>query len=192
MSQMYRVKIKESVTLSVNSSDRVIQDIGVRAILSAPEMSELLAKGFEKQGFVLQADGRYQRRIESGELQTFDPAQRQLVTELEQEVLQETELVSELTRDLDIHSKTEIEDLARAQLPQQQELKTQELQQQADSQLMQTLLQGDAARRETIHRALQHAYSEALKQRARSLGQVVSEQEHRNGSDFELTIRIEL
>ena len=155
-------------------------------------MSELLAKGFENQGFVLQADGCYQRTLETGELQTFDPAQNQLVTELVQEVLQETELVSELTRDLDTHSKTEIEALARANLPHQQQLKTQALQQQADSQLMQTLLQGDAARRETIHRALQHAYSEALKQRARSLGQVVSEQEHRHGSDFELTIRIEL
>ena len=192
MSQMYRVKIKESVTLSVSSSDRIVQDIGVRSILPASEMSELLAKGFEHQGFLLQADGRYQRSLESGEIQTFDPVQHQLVTELSQEVLQETELVSELIRDLDTHSKTEVETLARAKLPEQQELKTQALQRQADSQLMQTLLQGDAARRETIHRALQHAYSEALKQRARSLGQVVSEQEHRQGSDFELTIRIEL
>ena len=176
MSRGYRVRLPvpswRNTTTRVERSDALALDVGLLAILSEGEMTELLRERLAEDGWSRAADGSMRRSF--GEVSVELAADGRTVTaratagkEVKVRAISETEAN---------------ERLARAAKSAESELSREAAEQ---------LGAAEADIRAALQGALQKVYVEALQRKAASLGQVESVHEGRGADgELELTIKV--
>jgi len=196
MSQMYRLEIKESVRATRRLRDRVVCDLALTPLLDPQEMLDLLRQELVADGFV--DEGGRCSRVEAdagegaGEVRVaVDLEARSVEITLERDVTITTEVTLQERGDADREPNR---DRARERLrAASQDLIEREVNEalRAPQEALTAELEGrlDAHRR-ALNGPLQRVYAEALKRKARQMGDVVEQRESTQGGVYELLIKI--
>lgn len=181
MSQTVVVKLR--IDQTVDASDRVVHRLDLREILPAETMAELLVDALESRGFEREDETTLVREKDDGERQTVDLESMEVISELELERVLDGEVDARIDVDFDRRSQ---EDAAREQMTKNER---EALRKEATRQLMES----ESERRQELDSVIEEVYAEALKQKARSLGNVVSQHESRDeNGEYELVIKVEV
>ena len=176
MSRGYRVRLPvpswRNTTTRVERSDALALDVGLLAILSEGEMTELLRERLAEDGWSRAADGSMRRSF--GEVSVELAADGRTVTaratagkEVKVRAISETEANERLAR----AAKSAESELSRT--------------------AAERLGAAEAEIRATLQAALQKVYVEALQRKAAAMGQIESVHEGRgDDGELELTIKV--
>lgn len=187
MSISYRVSLK--VCEVVSADDKTVHQLDLRDVLPEDEMKDLLRARLLEQGFEEQEDGKLVREDDSGETVTVDLATLELTAELELD----SEVKGKVDSWADTESRAASKRQAEAKAQRQADALLERGQKEAQSKVSSQLAKGESARLEEMNQVLQDVYSEALKRKARRLGDVVEEYEGTNAAgEYELVIKIEV
>lgn len=187
MSLSYRVTLQ--VKEVVGADDKTVHQLDLREILSQEEMRDLLRQSLKSRGFEEGEGNTLTRKEEGGEVITVDLDSLEMSTELED--------ASEVSGNVDAWgdaetrqgAKRQAEDSARRQADAMVERGRQDVQRRVTQQLA----EGEKDRLEEMNEVLQDVYAEALKQKARRMGEVVDQHEGTNeNGEYELVIKVEL
>lgn len=187
MSLSYRVSLQ--VCEVVSADDRTVHQLDLRDILPEDQMKDLLRDALTERGFEENEDGHLERAEEGGEVMTVDLESLELTTELEAE--------SEVSGKVDAWGDAESRDTARrraeSSAQSQADAMLERGQKDVQSRVTQQLAEGESARLEEMNQVLQDVYSEALKRKAREMGDVVDQYEGTNqDGEYELVIKVEV
>lgn len=181
MSQSVRISIK--IAEDVRASDRYVHRLDLCEILDPASMRELLVKALTDRGFERDGEHTLRRENDDGVVQTVDLEALEVTTELSESKRVDGQVDAWVDRDI---VKGDLEAAARRRVLQDEERGLQQ-------RLTARLAEGVEARREELGEALEEVYAESLKQKARSLGNVVSQQEGRTeDGEYELVIKVEV
>ena len=187
MSLSYRVTLQ--VCEVVSADDKTVHQLDLRDILPQDQMRDLLRSKLEERGFEEDEKGRLVRAEEGGEVMTLDLESMELTTELESE--EEVRGRVEAWGDAETRSNAERSAKGRAQA--QANRLIERGQKDAQQKLTAKLTSGEQERLEEMNEVLQDVYSEALKKKARQMGDVVEQHEGTNAQgEYELVIKVEL
>ena len=207
MSLMYKIEVKENVKIHVDVQDEILHQIRLQQILSKDEMIDIFVEELEKQGFELvhqepsknpdnntsESTRVWIRHDEVlGEIQVFDPQKMELSASIKQSRDEEAEIVQQGQGDLDFNTKSQIRKQASLLIEENRKQMEMDLEEQLQGEITQKLQENTVKRNAQIQDALQKTYGKALKKRAKSIGQVVSQQENESDGIYELKITIEL
>ena len=215
MSLMYKIEVKENVKICVDVQDEILHQIRLQQILSKEEMVGLFVEELEKQGFSSvdrkdipntkdipndhsEKQDKKQDQVwirhdeELDEIQIFDPQKMELIASINQSREEEKEIIREGQGDLDFNTKAQIRKRALHLIEENRQQLEQDLQEQVQQEITQKLQDNTEKRNADIQEALQRTYGRALKERAKTIGQVVSQQENEADGIYELKITIEL
>ena len=190
MSRTYRVDLRDTVTDTVRSADEARWELALLPILSESEMVELCEEVLRERGFEEQDDGRWGREGAGGERLIIDLELMEVVVQVEAERDLETEIVArgaaESPSDARREAREELELQRRAARVAHRQ-REEEL-----GQSLRSLLEESAAEREReLHEITSQVYAEALKRKARTLGDVMEIREERGeNGEYELTIKV--
>lgn len=192
MSQLYRLQLSSSVSRTVTASDSVCYPIRLTAIQPEDEMVELLREALLRHGFEPDGEDHLLRgRGPEGEDLVVDLDAMTLTATLEEE----KELVTQAAAHGTGESRREARVRAEAELDANREAAEQRLERegkQVQRQLSRRLERSEAARNRQLHEVLQEVYAEALKRKARTLGDVTELRESTSDDgQYELVITIE-
>ena len=189
MSLSYRVSL--SIQEVVSADDKSVHKIDLRDILSPAQMRELLRTALQERGFEQEDEGAQVlvRREQGGETTRMDLESMELTTELEAE----KEVSGNVDAWGDAHTRSAAQRAAEASAQRQANALLERGQQQLQQRVSDQLAQGEEARVKEMNQALQEVYSQALKAKARQLGEVVEQYEGTNKEgEYELVIKVEL
>ncbi len=187
MSLSYRVTLQVSEV--VGADDKTVHQLDLRDILPEDEMKDLLRNSLKEKGFEEDEDGKLVRKEESGETITVDMESLELVTELEQE----TEVTGRVDAWGDAESRSVAKERAEASAQRQADSILERGQKDAQRKVTDQLAKGEKDRLDEMNEVLQDVYSEALKKKARQMGDVVEEYEGTNEEgEYELVIKVEV
>ena len=208
MSLMYKIEVKENVKIHVDVHDEIIHQIRLQQILSKEEMIEIFVEELEKQGFVCEesvgetsssenADSEstkiwVRRDAELQEIQVFDPQKMELSASVQQSREEQQEIVKQGRGDLDFKTKKEIKKQALDMIEDERQILEKDLHEKVQGEVTQRLQGNSMKRNAKIQDVLQRTYGRALKERAKTLGQVVEQHESEENGIYELKITIEL
>ena len=116
----------------------------------------------------------------------------ELIASIKQTHEEEKEIIREGQGDLDFNTKAQIRKRALRLIEENRQQLEEDLQEQVQQEITQRLQDNTEKRNADIQEALQRTYGRALKERAKSIGQVVSQQESETDGIYELKITIEL
>ena len=208
MSLMYKIEVKENVKIHVDVHDEIIHQIRLQQILSKEEMINIFVEELEKQGFLceeaeLPPCDRGSQHSESKkiwvrrdeqlqEVQVFDPQNMKLSASIDQSREKEQVIVKQGRGDLDFKTKGEIRQQTLEMIEEERQILEKDLEEQVQGEVTQRLQENSSQRNAQIQDALQRTYGRALKERAKTLGQVVEQHESEENGIYELKITIEL
>ncbi len=188
MSLAYRVSLK--VCEVVSADDKTVHQLDLRDVLPEDEMKDLLRARLVEQGFEEEEEGKkLVKEGASGEMITVDMESLELTAELEVEKTVSGKVDSWGDAETRAAAKRQAENRAQ----QQANALLERGQKDAQSDVSSRLAAGESDRLEEMNQVLQDVYSEALKRKARRLGDVVEEYEGTNeAGEYELVIKIEV
>jgi FtsH ternary system domain X5 len=171
MSRAYRISVRETLRRVLRAHDRVSTQLELLEILSPEEMAELLSQELEKRGFE-RKDGNLSRE-EDGVTVSVDPKTGTVTVAAESSEEVDLQQAREGTAwdDAGPSAKNVREGLrkqAQTDLERQADKKTSELQSQVTDRLEKQL--GDL--RQELDQAVNRVTAEALKEKARRMGQI--------------------
>ena len=216
MSLMYKIEVKENVKICVDVHDEILHQIRLQQILSKEEMIDIFVEELEKKGFsstdrtdiankkvankkdISNKQSQNHEKVwirhdeELDEIQIFDPQKMELMASINQSREEEKEITREGHGDLDFNTKGQIRRRALHLIEEDRQQLEQDLQEQVQQEITQKLQDNTEKRNADIQDVLQRTYGRALKERAKTIGQVVAQQESENDGIYELKITIEL
>jgi len=202
MSRPYRILVKKTVREEVRAGDRSTLRLNLDDILPQERMKEVLGQVLERNGWREIAEGIYEKRRENGERMTCDLEEYEVVTTIELEDRLEEEVSQELRGDRwNWRLRRELTDAELEELRRQAEAElerqaiTEEQREQARKNLryeaLRRLEESEPERRREINKLVLEVYSEALKEKARQLGNVQGVEEGwKNEEEYELVISL--
>lgn len=187
MSLSYRVSLEVQEVISAD--DKTIHQLELRDILTQEEMRELLKDALVERGFE-QGDGEtLTRQADTGEHTVVDLETLEVTTTLERT----SEVSGKVDAWGDAETRAGAKNQAERSAQRQAEAMVERGRADAQSRVSQRLAEGDGARLEEMNNVLQGVYAEALKRKARRLGDVVEQHEGTNEQgEYELVIKVEL
>ena len=222
MSLMYKIEVKENVKICVDVHDEILHQIRLQQILSKEEMIDIFVEELEKKGFsstdrtdignkkdvankkvankkdISNKQSQNHEKVwirhdeELDEIQIFDPQKMELLASINQSREEEKEITREGHGDLDFNTKGQIRKRALHLIEEDRQQLEQDLQEQVQQEITKKLQDNTEKRNADIQDVLQRTYGRALKERAKTIGQVVAQQESENDGIYELKITIEL
>lgn len=187
MSQKYtcRIALKETVT----SDDEITQKLTLENILTPEDMKALLRTQLETDGWVKGEDDIYQKTDDQGIVSRVNPETGDVSHKLEAkaEINEEVSGTAD-TWNLDDSKKQakEIADRRALEIKKKREDKL-------AGEVRKKLSDAESAKTEEVALVLRGVYAEALKQKARKMGEVVSQNEGTNqNGEYELVIKVVL
>ncbi len=186
MSYPYRVVVSRSVEETVSSKDESRNRISLTPILPPARMGELFRKALGRSGFAEREDGRW-IRSRDGVTEVFDPARLVFAATAEAagEIRKErtVEVRGDALRPDEVEpGKRHAEAEVGAKLEKELKVTDAERARKAEELLAsarQSLERTEAARVRSLNEATLEAYAEAIKEKARSLGEVKEIREQR-------------
>lgn len=187
MSQKYTCRV--AVAESVKADDSITQKIDLQSILEPEEMKALLRRELEADGW-----GR------DGECDVYVKKDADVESVLDMESMEVTHTL-EKTQDVfeNIQTTADTWDLAKSKKLAEDaaEKRKKELldktKAKIEAEVRTKLTQVEADKTDEIQKVLRGVYAEALKQKARKIGEVVSQTEGTNDKgEYELVIKVEL
>lgn len=188
MSLSYRVSLQ--VCEVVSADDKTVHQLDLRDILPEEDMKDLLKGSLTARGFE-QGESEHElvRREEGGEVVTVNLESLELTTELETE----REVKGKVDAWGDAESRQSAKKQAETSAQHQANALLERGQKDAQRKVTEQLAQGERERLEEMNQVLQEVYSEALKRKARQLGDVVDQYEGTNeNGEYELVIKVEV
>ena len=193
MSQTYRIKLKSSVSKVIKAEDSISYPLELTEIIPVEDMQALLQKGLISRGFKKLDENTFELNLDNGEVLTVDTDSMTLTASLKAEKLVATE-VEVSGRGYDENKASQD---ARARLSRLEEVTEERIDAQGHEdlgkELSDKLLESEADRLKLINEVLQDVYSESLKKKAGTLGNIMEIREGTNeDGQYELDIRVEL
>lgn len=189
MSRAYWVKLSTSVSDTIHANDRATHKIDLEAVVPAGEMTDIVTDALEEAGWARRDDGRFEKRIGDVTL-TWDVDKSEVEARVEA-----SQSVSQ-----DVHAEGRGYDQSHAQTDAEQRLEREATrvrdaiageQERLQQQLTQRLSESEERRVREINEVLQRVYAEAVKRKARRMGNVTSVQESTSeDGEYQLTITI--
>lgn len=187
MSLSYRVTLQVSEVVSAD--DKTVHQLDLRDILSPDEMRDLLRQTLLGRGFEEDEENKLVRKEESGEIITVDLESLELSTELESA----SEVKGKVDAWGDAESRSNAQRQAESSAQRQADSMVERGRQDVQRRVTQQLAEGERERLGEMNQVLQDVYSEALKRKARRMGEVVEQHEGTNeNGEYELVIKVEL
>jgi hypothetical protein len=191
MSRAYWIKLASSVNQSIHASDKATHKIDLEAVVPEGEMKDIVSKALEESGWTKSADNdrRYEKKLGDATL-TWD---------LDKNVVEATvEASQDVQKEVEVEGRAWSQEAAKQEAKRILEQKEQQVRDQIGAEeealqrkLTQALEQGEQSRVREINEVLQKAYAEALKRKARRLGNILSVQESTSDKgEYELTITV--
>jgi len=205
MSRPYRIIVRKTVREEVGVDDRATLALNLERILPEDRMKEVLGEILERHGWT-RRNGTYEKRGEGGETTVCDLDTLEVVTTVEARGTIEEKVERTVRGDTwnwrAGREKTQAEldaEIAATRARVEAEMEAgaipAERKAQAERDLrreaMRRLEAGEEERRQELNRIVLEVYAEALKEKARELGEI--EQIHeawRNEEEYELVIRM--
>lgn len=202
MSYPYRVVVTRSVNESVAGKDSSHNSISLTPILGDGRMKDLLCDALEKKGFQKQANGTF-TRTKDGVNEVFDPKTMTITATAETT----GEIKKEKTVEAhgDANNRTSVERArahAEAEVGAQLEknlkitdAERQKKQEELTAAARKALDDSEKARVQDLNEATLEVYAEALKEKARTMGEVKEIRENKKdngagGTEYELVIKV--
>lgn len=202
MSYAYRVTVTRSVQETVKGKDSSRNKIQLTEILPPERMKELLQRALEKKGFEKQADGSFQR-TKDGVTEVYDPktgdvtATAEVAGDIKKQ--KSVQAVGDARNQRDAGSQRSFaENEVGARLEKEiavteaeRSAKRKELETDAKKRLEET----EKARVRDLNEATLDVYAEAIKEKAKTLGEVKEMTENKKsdgagGTEYELVIKV--
>lgn len=202
MSYPYRVVVTRSVNETVAGKDSSHNSISLTPILGEGRMKDLLCEALEKKGFQKQADGTFSR-TKDGVNEVFDPKTMTITATAETS----GEIKKEKTVEAhgDAMNRTSVE-RARAHAEAEVGAKLEKeltindadrakKQEELTAAARKALDDSEKARVQDLNEATLEVYAEALKEKARTMGEVKEIRENKKdngagGTEYELVIKV--
>ena len=202
MSFPYRVVVTRSVQESVKGRDSSQNSISLTPILNEGRMKDLLCQALEKKGFAKQADGTW-TRTKDGVTETFNPGTMTITATSEAAGEIKKEKTVEAHGDAGGRANVE-RDRAHAEAEVgaklEKELKVTDAerakkQEQLTAEAKKRLDDTERARVQDLNEATLDVYAEALKEKAKTMGEVKEIRENKKengtgGTEYELVIKV--
>jgi hypothetical protein len=202
MSYPYRVVVTRSVNETVKGSDKSSNAISLTPICPEGRMKDLLRQALEKRGFVAQPDGTLVR-TKDGVTETFDPATSTITATAEAtgEIKKEKTIEAHgdsMNTSTAERDRKHAESVAGERLEKQLAISETERKTKADeltAEARKRLADSEAARVRDLNEATLDVYAEAIKEKARAMGEVKEIRETKKdnatgGTEYELVIRV--
>lgn len=187
MSLSYRVTLQVSEV--VNADDKTVHQLDLRPVLEQEDMKALLRQALKQRGFEEEGDTKLVRKEKTGESVTVDLESLQLTAELEAK----SEVKGQVEGWGDAETRDNAKRSAQSRAQEQAENMVEQGRKETQRKVTRQLAEGEGARLEEMNKVLQDVYSEALKQKARKMGEVVEQHEGTNErGEYELVIKVEL
>lgn len=202
MSYPYRVVVSKAVEEVVDAHDRVVTKVALTPILPEAAMREVVRDVLKARGWkeVEGEKNKLRRTGSEGEEQVYDLETNTVTTELKAKdtIKKEktVEVLGDAYRKEDVDTeKDRLRAKASADLEKRLAVTDEERAQRKEKlsrEIADKLEKGEGDRKRELNEALLEVYKEALKQKAKSLGNVTSVKEERRegGREYELTIKI--
>lgn len=203
MSYSYRVTVTRSVKETVKGKDESRNKITLTEILPQGRMRDLLTEALGKKGFEKQADGTWKRTV-GGVAEVFDPetmevtATAEVAGDIEKE--KSVQAIGDARRERDVQAqRTHAEREVGARLEKElavTEAERKAKRQQLEQEARKRLEESEGRRMQDLNEATLDVYAEAIKEKAKTLGEVKEQKESRRdngmgGQEYELIIRVE-
>ncbi len=191
MSRAYWVKLSSSVVETIQASDKTTHKIELEQIIPEGEMKDIVSSSLEEQGWtkVDGQDNQYEKEV--GDVT--------LVWDLEKNEVEATVTAErDVAREVNVEGRAWSQDAAKREaqrLLQQREKQERDAigaeEEQLQKKLTQKLGESEQDRVREINGVLQKSYAEAVKRKARRLGNVLSVQESTSPEgEYSLTITV--
>jgi hypothetical protein len=189
MSRAYWVKLSTSVSDTIQANDRATHKIDLEAVVPVGEMRDIVSEALADAGWELQEDGSFEKRV--GEVTLSWDLSRS-------EVDARVEASQSVTQDVHVEGRGYDQTLAQSDAEQRLEREATRArdalageQERLQQKLTETLGASEEGRVREINEVLQRAYAEAVKRKARRMGNVTSVQESTSDDgEYQLTITI--
>lgn len=191
MSRAYRIRVKESLTRDIRAEDCIETELEILEILPEEQMGELLARELEGRGYERQEDGTLVKKGADGVTVTVEPCSGTVTIKSESadHVQVEGSREGYGYDDVGPGRKNIEERLGKelvADLEKRVEQQTERLQKTATDKLEKKLREVEPELRQAVERVT----AEALKEKARTMGEVKEIHEDREAGS--LTIKVEV
>ncbi|MBI2301476.1 MAG: hypothetical protein HYU66_21430 [Armatimonadetes bacterium] len=200
MSRPYRIVVQKVVESEVTAEDRSTLRLQVDPVLGEGETDALLEGVLARRGWERAGDGVWRKERGEGETMTLDVAKREVTTTLELRRKVEQQVRRELRgdtwnwrqmREMTAQELAEVrrqeEERLTAEVSGRQVARAEE---ELQSEVGRRLAEGAPERRQEVNRIVVETVAEALRQKARELGNVDRVDEAWDGDEYELTISI--
>ena len=202
MSFPYRVTVSRTVQETVKEKDQSKNKIDLTPILESGRMRDLLTDALKKKGFKEESDGTLVR-TKDGVTEVFDPKSMEVTTS--------AEVAGEIKKGKTIEargdswrreeaekSRQHVENEVGARLEKElavTDAERQEKKRELASEAAKRLSDSEKSRMTDLNEATLDVYAEALKEKAKTLGEVKEVHENRKdngagGTDYELVIKV--
>ena len=193
MSQLYKIRLKDSVSRIITASDCVDYPIELTEVLPEEEMIDILKGVLKEKGFEQIEENIFVKEGSVGEKITVNLEDMKVTAELEsaKEVIKEVEIDTHIDAD----SKREASWHGQEMLKRQKERASRELEnaeRHVQKELTGQLLESEEERLQELNTIMQEVYAESLKRKAGSLGEVTSLNESMENGEYRLDITVEL
>lgn len=202
MSFPYRVTVSRTVHETVHEKDQSRNKIDLTPILDSGRMRDLLVEALKKRGFVEQKDGTLVRSRD-GVTETFDPQTMEVTatSEVSGEIRKEKTVEARgdaWRRDEAERSRKHVEAEVGARLEKElavTDAERQEKRRELAAEAAKRLADSESRRMQDLNDATLDVYSDAIKEKARTLGEVKEIHENRKdngagGTEYELVIKL--
>jgi hypothetical protein len=187
MSRAYRIKVSDSVFKVIHVDDGVSAPLDLLPVLPAESMKHILKRVLEDQGFEI--EGNIARRTEEdGIVIEIDLDQSEIRLKVEEETKIEAKAAVDVVADPT--KKEQARSKAKSELKKKIEGKIERTEKQMQLRVTDKLEGKLRDLREEIDRITNKATAEALKERARQMGEI--EELHEDPESGSLTIRVRL
>ena len=196
MSRAYWVKLSSMVSETIQEGDSAVHRVQLEDVLPEDEMTELLEACLgETEDWDKDEDGNYRTTLEDGTELVWNVKEGQIEASIQvtKEVSRKVEVQGASDEDYSDH-KEKARANAQQNLQREESRVRQAIKDDADQirkEATKKLSENEQERNETINEVLQRTYVEAIKRKARRLGNVTSEIEGTNAKgQYELTITV--
>ncbi|TET34121.1 MAG: hypothetical protein E3J72_15220 [Planctomycetota bacterium] len=197
MSYPYRVVISHSISESVTIEDESRNDVILTEYLPKERMKDILRDALERRGWTKVDDDHYAREGDRGETMVFDLEEGAVITSVNiTETMEKEKTVTARGAGRSHARKAELRERVKQKLEKQLKFTEEERTEKKDEiqeKASQVLSETENSRKEELNDILMDVYAESLREKAKTLGQVVSIEENRSddGTVFEMQIKIE-
>ena len=193
MSQLYRIRLKDSVSRSINTSDSISYPIELTEIIPAEEMKDILKGVLREKGFEETEENIFVKEGPAGEKITVDLAEMEVTASIDED--REIRKEVEFDERIDAWNKKDASQYGRELFEKELKKAEQSLEgaeKQAQKEVTQRLIDSEEERMQQLNEVMQEVYAESLKRKAGSMGEVTSMHETIEDGEYRLDITVEL